>query len=62
MQEFMVDIICIWLYMLVTDEVHVRFLVPNKQYIYQKMYYYLMEQYTGGGRFAPKGGSFAPFV
>ena len=33
---FIVDIICIWLYKLVSDDVHVQFLVSSMQYIYQK--------------------------
>ena len=35
-QWFIVDIIGIWFYMLVSDIVHARFLVSNMQYIYQK--------------------------
>ena len=33
---FIVDIICIWLYKLASDDVHVQFLVSSMQYIYQK--------------------------
>ena len=35
MQYFIVDIFCIWLYMLVSDNLLVRFLVSNTQYIYK---------------------------
>ena len=46
MQYFILDVICIWLYMLVSVYVHVRFLVSDMQYIYQKWSDICMKWYS----------------